>query len=355
MRRAWLANGALAWILAAAMAAALSPASEPPAHAQEATPSGPGAAFLPFAGRGFGMDARPTAPAVAATATTWSSPTPTATEAPTATATPTPTPQGYREPLTAFPDLEDLRDGYRAAAWYDTMLEALSRRYETGHAIVTRTDDSEANARRWAGSQTGSWDGLMRILPHVVHEMNHQLGMQEGVLKTGFDRYAYVVRSDLTLEAAYLETFPRREIARYVTGPLENMYKDVYLSGASGEQGFQNLLDEVNAYTHSLFSAYGVHDQSPAGRRSSHRDGLVTFLMYTQLYLRHAREHHPDDWQRLHDDADMRAIVAVLWDRAAFVLDVTEDLPVLSMDPAAIEAETNKPEMRAEIERFVTP
>lgn len=79
----------------------------------------------------------------------------------------------------------------------------------------------------------------------------------------------------------------------------------------------------------------------------------MTFLRYAQLYLRHARDHHPDDWQRLHDDGDMRALVAVLWDRAGFILDVTEDLPVLALAPAAIEAEVRKPEMRAEIERFV--
>ena len=293
----------------------------------------------------------PPSPTPADTATATLTPSPTA----TATVTPTPTPEGYQEPLTDFPDLDDLRDSYSAARWYQTFLEILDRRYKAGRFIVVGVDDSESEAKRWAGSHTGSFDDLVGIAPHVVHEMNHMLGMQEGITTTEFTKYVFPVRDQELIEVTRHETFNRSEIARYVTGPLENMYKSTYLTGSMGRQGFFTLLDEYNAYTHSMFTGYGLHDLAPSGSHVSHRDGLVTFMMYTQFYLRHGREHHPDDYERLHSDPEVRALVELLWERSNFILDVTADIPGLALDCEAIEAEVNKPEMRAEMELFIEP
>ena len=309
-----------------------------------------------------------TTPTPAPTLTPTQTATPTATRVPSQTATPSPvtptlepsptpspTPQGYTEELAELVSLDDLREDYRAADWYPTLLEVLRRRYPTGRHIVTRVANSQARAKYWAGNDTSSWDGLMDAMQMVVHEMDHELGMQEGVLATGFETYAYVVREDLQVEVAYQDTFPRSEIARYVTGDLVNFYKNTYLSGRLGEMAFQNTLDEVNAYTHSIFVGYGLHDQFPPNQRASYRDGIVTFMMYTQFYLRHARLQHPEQWDALHEDPEMRALVELLWDRAGFILDVTKDIRGLSMEAEVIEAEVRKPEMQAEIDRFVAP
>jgi hypothetical protein len=301
----------------------------------------------------------PPSPTSADAPTSTPTATPTATVEPSPSAThtpsPTPTPEGYQEPLTEFPDLTDLESDYDPSSWYETMLEILARRYTAGHFIVVGVEGSEAEAKRWAGSKTASFDDLVGILPHVVHEMNHQLGMQEGVMKTQFQKYVFPVRDEELVEVTRHETFNRSEIARYVTGPLENQYKSIYLTGSMGRQGFFTLLDEYNAYTHSMFTGYGLHDMAPQGRRVSHRDGLVTFIMYTQFYLRHARERHPDDYELLRSDAELRDLVGLLWKRANFILDVTRDIPGLALDVEAIEAEVNKPEMRAEMEMFIAP
>ena len=76
------------------------------------------------------------------------------------------TPEGYREPLTDFADLSDLRDDYDPTRWYETMLEVLTRRYPTGHAIVTRVDNSRQSAQHWASGETGTWGELMSIMQH---------------------------------------------------------------------------------------------------------------------------------------------------------------------------------------------
>lgn len=294
---------------------------------------------------------------VPASPTSAASPTETIEPSPTATFTPspTPTPEGYQEPLTDFPDLADLESGYDAADWYATFLEILERRYKAGRYIVVNVDDSEREAKSWAGSNTRSFEQLVDIAPHVVHEMNHMLGMQEGVTKTQFAKYVFPVRDEELVEVTRHETFNRSEIARYVTGDLENMYKSIYLTGSMGRQGFFTLLDEYNAYTHSMFTGYGLHDMAKTGSSVSHRDGLVTFMMYSQFYLRRAREHHPDDYELLRTDEDVRALVELLWERSNFILDETADIPGLSLDCEAIEAEVNKPEMRAEMEQFIAP
>jgi len=326
--------------------------------------------YLPMTLRGTGMDQLPPPPtAQPPSATPRPSPTatrplvvptlgPTATPSPTV-APPSPTPKqlpwwgAYDEPLTTMASLDSLRSGYRSAAWYSTLLAVLQSRYATGNAIVTRLKDSQKNATTWVGGQTGSFDALLGRVGVTVHEMNHQLGWQEGILATSFQKYAYVLRGDLTLLVPQMETFPRSEIVPYLKGPLLNQYKPIYLEGDSGKQGFLTVLDEFNAYTHSLFVGYGLHDQTPPGQRQSDRDGLVTFMMYTQFYLRHARTTHPADYAKLRAAPEIRAAVKTLWARANFILDVTEDIPSLALDAAAVEAEMRKADMQAEVRDFV--
>lgn len=65
MTGARFASGAPAVVFSTALVAP----SSPPAHARAATPAGEAVALLPFAARGFGMEARPAAPTIVATAT----------------------------------------------------------------------------------------------------------------------------------------------------------------------------------------------------------------------------------------------------------------------------------------------
>ncbi|MCC7020142.1 MAG: hypothetical protein IT332_10330 [Ardenticatenales bacterium] len=278
------------------------------------------------------------------------------TSTPTTAATPTATPRsGYSEPLTDRPSLDDLKTGYSAARWYETMLEILRRRYPTGHHIVTQLDDSKGKATLWTSGRTGTFDDLVRSMELAVHEMNHQLGFQEGFIPTIGKKHFYEVRADLRVTVDVVPTYARSEIAQFITGPLENQYKSTYLTGQSGTQGFFNLLDEFNAYTHSMFTGYGLHDLFPPNQRVSHRDGLVTMMLYVELYLRQARTKHPADYAALRADPAVRDLVKLLWDRANFILDETEDIRGLALNAAAVEAEMRKAELWGEVERYVAP
>lgn len=309
-----------------------------------------------FANDHFGPPPVPVVVTVRPTATATLLATGTPTALPTPPPTPTVTPRsGYSEPLTARPSLDDLKNSYSAARWYETMLEVLRRRYSTGHHIVISLEDSKSNAAIWTNGRTGTFMDLIGALDLAVHEMNHQLGFQEGFIPTIGKVYFYEVRADLTVKVDVVPTYARSEIAQFIKGPLENQYKNTYLTGQSGEQGFFNLLDEFNAYTHSLFTGYGVHDLSSPGRRISHRDGLVTFMLYTELYLRQARTKHAADYAAMRGNPEVQALVKLLWDRANFILDTTEAIPGLALNAAAVEAEMRKAELWGEIERFVGP
>ena len=321
---------------------------------------------LPLAMAGIRLEQMPLPRSVQpATGTPAPSPTPTEppatpTEPPSPTPPPTPTPNlpwwgAYDEPLTDFASLDALRAAYRPAGWYPTLLDLLALRYANGRHVVVTLKDSQQNAATWVGGNPASFDDLLGKVGVTVHEMDHQLGWQEGILATSLQSYAYVLREDLTLLVPRVETFPRAEIVPYLAGPLNNMYKPIYLEGQSGQQGFLTVLDEFNAYTHSLFVGYGLHDQTPPGRRQSDRDGLVTFMMYTQFYLRHARSTHPSDYALLQSKPEIRQAVKTLWARANFILDTSADIASLSLDPAAVEAEMRKDDMQAEVRDFVLP
>jgi hypothetical protein len=315
-----------------------------------------GQANGPFGPPPVAVTAVPTLPP---TATATEPPPPTATSVPTETATPTPSPtpteEGYSEPLTSRASLDDLKSGYNASLWYETMLEILKRRYGTGHHLVTQLTDSKAKAAQWTSGRTSSFADLVGALELAVHEMNHQLGIQEGFLPSFGKEYFYEIRADLQVKVTVVPTFNRSEIAQFVTGPLENQYKSVYLTGQSGQQGYFTLLDEFNAYTHSLFTGYGVYDLYPTGQRVSHRDGMVTMMMYNEFYLRRARTNYPIQYASLRNDPAVRALVATLWDRANFILDKTESIPALALNPTAVEAEMRKADMQAEVVRFLGP
>ncbi len=311
--------------------------------------------FVPLVARNAGNSAfapAPTSrPPTGPTATPDREPPPPPLPTATSTAAATPGKPPYSEALTDLASIDDLRDGYDADRWYETMLAVLERRYATGHFIVTALDDSKTNAAIWTGGQRDSFDGLLRALQVAVHEMDHQLGFQEGALPTFFREYYYAIRADDTRLVPNIDTFPRSEIAPYITGDLDNQYKDTYLTGQSGDQNFFTLLDEFNAYTHSMFTGYGIHDQLRGS--TSYRDGLVTMMLYVEFFLRHARENHPDDYAALRAETDVRDLVDLLWQRADFILDVTAEIPALSLRPEAVEAKMREPEMRAEVDRFV--
>jgi hypothetical protein len=132
--------------------------------------------------------------------------------------------------------------------------------------------------------------------------------------------------------------------------PAADFYADTYLTGDSGAQWFNSLLDEYNAYIHSLASKYCTRDALSQGMSTSARDGALTFMYYVELYLKLARTVHPDDYAEILADPNHLSPILTVWDRAEFWLAVTDATPSLGIDDDTISEWAYAPDNVSEID-----
>jgi hypothetical protein len=113
-------------------------------------------------------------------------------------------------------------------------------------------------------------------------------------------------------------TFPISEIAADVDGAAEFVaYRGPYLTGDGGAQGLPVLLDELDAYTHSVNTTVQVAD-AVGSLRGTNR-GLPAMMYFLEAYLARAESLHPDVWARVASQEYANAIVR-LWMQAGEVV-----------------------------------
>lgn len=147
-------------------------------------------------------------------------------------------------------------------------------------------------------------------LSAAVHESVHGLGGARG------SRYRFYLPGGELRSVRFRRTFDRDVIGRYLTEGEKDQYYGTYLTGTSGAQDLRLLLDELNAYTHGLTTATRLVGEQGPGTTTSARDGLVTFLYYLELYLRHARTVEPRVWARLRQGEQWLRLIDDLWRNA---------------------------------------
>ncbi|HVJ89905.1 MAG TPA: hypothetical protein VM580_08880, partial [Labilithrix sp.] len=195
-----------------------------------------------------------------------------------------------------------------------------------------------------------------------VHECGHFYDM--GIANRG--EAAYVLRPDLKYTCASGDTtsrggktFARSLITRdgYAKERTPcgggakgcDSYATTYLSGQSGEQGYNSVLEEATQYVNSLATALAFQEQYE-GTRASERDGILTFLWYIERYLAMAHTNYPDAYKLISEDACWRQATLSIWDRGQFYLRATKDVSGLGLDDTAIETLVNEPALLAEID-----
>ena len=120
-----------------------------------------------------------------------------------------------------------------------------------------------------------------------------------------------------------------------------------------GDQGFNLLFEELVQYVNSLATSYAFTDELNTGGRSSQKDGLLTFLWYLERYLYMARNDYPSAYAHIlsGDGGCWRDLILQVWGRASLYLGITEDMPHLGIDDAALLSLVETPELLAEIQR----
>ena len=217
--------------------------------------------------------------------------------------------------------ISDLASSYTAGAWKETLVTLMERRYAPGQYILTHVQDQ---SQLPMFVQTGSFASLVQSASTAVHEMDHLYGWELG----GWTEYGYFLCPEKIIKVSNIKT-PNRscvyDLLPKGIGGLLMDYADLYLTGQMGAQGLQTLLDELNAYTHSIFIDYQLADQLPGGVSISSLDGLAAFMLFTELYFKWVRENQPQQYDAILAASGIREVVLLLWDRAEWIIDASAD------------------------------
>jgi len=239
------------------------------------------------------------------------------------------------DPIAPSASLVDLVAQCNADTWRATSLEILSRRYPEAKEMMHDLPDP-TSFDFWFGGGTSFNEVIMNV-SSAVHESVHELGFRK--FSYGPDGWIFPVclGNDLYYGTPDRSTFPRSEVLNLLPEELKNSgYASTYLTGQSGSQGFISTLDEVNAYTISSLVDTAIVDQFPPGMSTSSRDGLLTLMLYAQLYLKAARIDHPVEYGKILGDRNLVRLIVVLMDRANYALSLSGADPRLGIQDALI-------------------
>lgn len=252
----------------------------------------------------------------------------------------------YSEPMCELTDLSALSSAYvdspagiRAAA--HGIAEA---RYPIGVEFIDRQTDAQLTG--WF-RQHQNFGQILFSFEVGVHEGQHIWD----ITMRNAQGWPYRLRDDLVIRTRTLSNFNRNEILTVHPNVAADQYAPVYLMGQSGMQGFNTLLDEYVAYTHSLAARYCTRDGLQRGQRISSRDGILTMMYYVGTYLRLARTNHPDDYAEIVADPEHIRLILTVWQRAEYWLGIATQ-PELGLSDAMIRGWAYSDENVAEINRL---
>ena len=255
----------------------------------------------------------------------------------------------YAEPgetCESLADVADLAGAYPPATARATLDGLAQRRYPDGVAFIAAQDDKMLAS--WLQGAPQTFGGLASRFDTAVHEGSHVWVAKHFDPRT----ISFPVRADLAVRVKRLTTFDRSEIMPLrASGGADDSYATTYLTGASGAQGFDTLLDEYDTYTHSLASRYCTRDLLEPNTRVSARDGILAMMYYVGLYLRLAREKHAADYAAILGDAGHRRLVLTVWSRAELWLRRSAPFDALGIADGELEQLAYSDEGLAELAR----
>lgn len=272
----------------------------------------------------------------------------------------------YAETLpTPSSDISAEVAGYSAAQVQSFLLSVLAKRYPVGAFLVegALANPAMGNCVQTFAYDTSSAAAAIGTLSTVVHECGHMFDFSA----FGWGESTYYITDTVSMSCAGGDmksfggkTFPRSLLTQDSFSALHppcpegswggdcDFYGNTYLTGQSGDQGFDTLMEEAVQYVNSLATGYAVNDYYVWS--ASERDGILTFLWYMERYLYLARTEHPDTYGFLMGDPCWRNLMLTVWGRAWLFLETTEDIPTLGLDDDVIEGLVANPVLLAEID-----
>lgn len=263
---------------------------------------------------------------------------------------PAPSPAAYDGPWSETTQCEVLADvsAIRANAATATKRETLRAlaelRYPPGVAFIDALPDEGLEIF----APGSSFEELVSGFDTVVHEGSHMWGAE----RMRLSRRTYSILPDDSRNLPRFQTFDRSRISAELDGPPGDSYRRIYIDGESGAQGFETLLDETNAYVHTLAAAMCIRDLFPQNQSRSSRDGILAMLYYVGEYLRMARVDEPDVYQRIRANDDYVRFITDQWERAHYWLAKSASVSHLGIHDDAFSERVHSNRVRSEFEMF---
>lgn len=285
----------------------------------------------------------------------------------------------YTEALPPYTaDIGGLISGYSSNNYMAFIDAVLAKRYAVGQYLVNTaiTTSNQGNCIDYFLGQKNTGKAIIDQMSTFVHECGHFADIAAGGFTGGFGggmEAAYLFRPDLTLKCTDGggtvnggPTFARSLLMNdeYATlwppcagfgGSGCDFYASTYLDGdpnngnfEGGDQGFGSVLEEATQYVNSLATGYAFQDF--VGWNVSERDGILTFLMYIQRYLRMARLQHPQVYSIITNEC-WREVILTIWGRGWLYLEATKDIQKLGIADAKIKELVLRPDLMDEIQR----
>ena len=253
----------------------------------------------------------------------------------------------YTEVANPNADITDLVASYGGANWKDELIAVMTRRHPaTAFLLNAQRNDSYFSQF----SDSNSWTGMVGWLDTLSHEETHLFNAYhaQSVGKTS----SVFFREDLILYPPTISTFARSEIHDDIAqSARDGIYASTYLTGSSGERGFEALVDEQSCYLNELAAVGLVGEHFNGG--VSLRDGSVAFLYFMQVYLRVARTEYPAIYNQLKGSEVYREIVKTQWLRTHYFLPYADAFPNLGINDGTYRTLMHQPENMAEISMFI--
>lgn len=241
-------------------------------------------------------------------------------------------------------DASSIRSGAATATKRETLRALAELRYPPGVAFVDALPDLALDTF----APGSSYEELVSSFDTIVHEGSHLWAAE----RMRLSRRTFSILPDDARNLPRFTTFDRARITSELDGPPGDSYRSVYLEGASGAQGFETLLNELNAYVHSIASATCIRDLYPTNQSRSSRDGILAMLYYVGEYLRLARIEEPAVYERIRANQDYVRFIIDQWERAHFWLAKSASVPHLGIHDDAFGQRVHSNRVRSEFEMF---
>ncbi|NGO70694.1 hypothetical protein G5C65_20520 [Streptomyces sp. SB3404] len=226
------------------------------------------------------------------------------------------------------------------------------RRWPSGQALAI----AQAHDPYWDQFvNKRSFEGFAESMMVAIHEETHMWDLDPSRTRWDVHIAAWINRDQQELRVPLHGGFPRKEILPLIKDNLSSSMDNIYLRDRTqGEYRLQGVLAEQNAGLTGLPAVTVVQEYIHGIGAGNARDIAATNLRYLLLYLRVAKDRHPDYWARIKAEPKLRDLVLTQFLRTAYWLEKSAPYAdkLGSKDADRITATNYAPENIAVLEEF---